>query len=75
MQHVDNLGEKGVKNKVMKVLAGSDKGKVRDQNEDYFYISDANKELGIFMLADRNGTDMKAEKLQVGLQLMHQENI
>lgn len=46
----------------MKVLAKTDTGKVREQNEDYYCISDDRKEVGIFMLADRNGTDMKAEK-------------
>ena len=46
----------------MKVLAKTDKGKLREQNEDYYYVSDGNEELGIYMLADRNGADMKAEK-------------
>ena len=49
----------------MKVLANTDTGKIREQNEDYYYVSDENEELGIYMLADRNGTDMKVEKLQV----------
>lgn len=39
----------------MEVLARSDKGKVREQNEDYYYVSDGNKELGIYMLADGMG--------------------
>ncbi len=39
----------------MKVLAKSDKGKIRDQNEDYYYISDQDKSPGIYMLADGMG--------------------
>ena len=39
----------------MKVLAKSDKGQVREQNEDYYYVSDDNKALGIYMLADGMG--------------------
>ncbi len=39
----------------MKVLARTDKGIVREQNEDYYYVSDENEELGIFMLADGMG--------------------
>ena len=46
----------------MKVLARTDKGKLREQNEDYYCISDDSNEVGIYMLADRYGTDMKAEK-------------
>ena len=39
----------------MKVLAKSDKGRVREQNEDYYYISDGNKDIGVYMLADGMG--------------------
>ncbi len=39
----------------MRVLAKSDKGKVREQNEDYYYISDIDKSPGIYMLADGMG--------------------
>ena len=39
----------------MEVLASSDKGRVREQNEDYYYVSDKNKDLGIYMLADGMG--------------------
>ena len=39
----------------MEILAKSDKGKVREQNEDYFYVSDANRNPGIYMLADGMG--------------------
>lgn len=39
----------------MKILAKSDKGRVRDQNEDYYYVSDGNEDLEIFMLADGMG--------------------
>ncbi len=39
----------------MEVLARSDKGRIRDQNEDYYYISDKNETLGIYMLADGMG--------------------
>lgn len=49
----------------MKVIASTDKGRVREQNEDYYYVSDGFNNYDIYMLADRNGTDIKAEKLQV----------
>ncbi len=39
----------------MEVLARSDKGRVRDQNEDYYYISDMNKNYRLYMLADGMG--------------------
>ena len=52
----------------MEVLARTDKGQVREQNEDYFYISETESNPAIYMLADRNGTDMKVERLQVDLQ-------
>ena len=39
----------------MKVLAKSDKGKIREQNEDYYYISDEGTSPGIYMLADGMG--------------------
>ncbi len=39
----------------MKVLAKSDKGRVREQNEDYYYISEENQNLKIYMLADGMG--------------------
>lgn len=59
----------------MKVIANSDKGRIREQNEDYYYVSDGFNNYDIYMLADRNGTDTKEEKLQVNLQLKPQENI
>ncbi|MCI9365988.1 MAG: hypothetical protein HFJ54_05455 [Clostridia bacterium] len=46
----------------MKAIAKSDKGRVRNQNEDYYYISENNDKLKLYMLADRYGTDMKVEK-------------
>ena len=39
----------------MKVLAKSDKGMVREQNEDCYYVSEENQELGLYMLADGMG--------------------
>lgn len=39
----------------MKVLAKSDKGRVRERNEDYYYVSDENEDLKIYMLADGMG--------------------
>ncbi len=41
----------------MIVLANSDKGNVREQNEDYYYISegDNNDEFQLYMLADGMG--------------------
>ena len=39
----------------MEVLAKSDKGRIREQNEDYYYISDDDKKLKIYMLADGMG--------------------
>lgn len=39
----------------MEVLAKSDKGRVREQNEDYYYISGENEKLKIYMLADGMG--------------------
>ena len=39
----------------MRVLARTDKGRIREQNEDYYYISDANQNPAIFMLADGMG--------------------
>ena len=39
----------------MKVLAKSDKGRIREQNEDYYYVSDENKVPGLYMLADGMG--------------------
>ena len=39
----------------MKVLAKSDKGKLREQNEDYYYVSDEDKIPGLYMLADGMG--------------------
>ncbi len=49
----------------MKVIASTDKGQIREQNEDYYYVSDGFNNYEIYMLADRNGTDIKVEKLQV----------
>lgn len=39
----------------MKVLAKSDRGKLREQNEDYYYVSDEDKIPGLYMLADGMG--------------------
>ncbi len=39
----------------MKVLAKSDRGKLREQNEDYYYVSDEDKVPGLYMLADGMG--------------------
>ena len=39
----------------MKVLAKSDKGKLREQNEDYYYVSDEDKIPALYMLADGMG--------------------
>ncbi len=39
----------------MRVLAKSDKGRIREQNEDYYYISDENENLTLYMLADGMG--------------------
>lgn len=39
----------------MEVLAKSDKGKVREQNEDYYYISNENENIALYMLADGMG--------------------
>lgn len=39
----------------MKFLAKSDKGRVREQNEDYYYVSEEQEQIKLYMLADRNG--------------------
>lgn len=39
----------------MKVLATSDKGQVREINQDYYYISNQNSEYNIYILADGMG--------------------
>ena len=39
----------------MKVLARTDKGRIREQNEDYYYVSDENQNPAVFMLADGMG--------------------
>ena len=39
----------------MKVLAKSDRGKLREQNEDYYYVSDEDKIPALYMLADGMG--------------------
>ena len=39
----------------MKVTANSDKGRVREQNEDYYYVSDGFNNYDIYMLADGMG--------------------
>lgn len=39
----------------MKVLANTNKGKRREQNEDYYYISDGFASYEIYMLADGMG--------------------
>ena len=39
----------------MKVLANTDKGLVREQNEDYYYISNDNENFSLYMLADGMG--------------------
>ena len=52
----DNLEEKGVKkSRSMKVLANTNQGKIREQNEDYYYISDGFSKYDIYMLADGMG--------------------
>lgn len=39
----------------MKVLAHSDKGRIREQNEDYYYVSDGFSQYDLYMLADGMG--------------------
>ncbi len=39
----------------MRVLANSDKGKVREQNEDYYYVSEGFEGFDVYMLADGMG--------------------
>ena len=39
----------------MEVLARTDKGRIREQNEDYYYVSDVSQNPAIFMLADGMG--------------------
>ena len=39
----------------MKVLAKSDRGRIREQNEDYYHISDENDNIALYMLADGMG--------------------
>ena len=55
MLHVGNLGEKEVKRFRMKVLANTNQGRRREQNEDYYYISDGFSTYDIYMLADGMG--------------------
>ena len=39
----------------MKVLANTNTGLVREQNEDYYYVSNENENYSIYMLADGMG--------------------
>lgn len=40
----------------MRILAKSDVGKARDMNQDFYYVSDLEKdEVKLYILADRNG--------------------
>ncbi len=39
----------------MEIRAKTDQGKVREQNEDYYYVSDDNENLQVCMLADGMG--------------------
>ena len=39
----------------MRVLAKSDIGRVREMNQDSFYISDANNQIKLYILADGMG--------------------
>lgn len=39
----------------MKVLANTNQGKIREQNEDYYYVSDGFSNYDIYMLADGMG--------------------
>lgn len=39
----------------MKVLANTDQGKRREQNEDYYYISEGFSNYELYMLADGMG--------------------
>ena len=39
----------------MRIFAKTDKGKARDINEDYFYISEEFNHIKLYILADRNG--------------------
>lgn len=39
----------------MEVLARTDTGRIREQNEDYYYTSDPNQNPAIYMLADGMG--------------------
>ncbi len=39
----------------MRVLATSDKGRVREMNQDYYYVSDSNSKYGLYILADGMG--------------------
>lgn len=48
----DSLGEKEVKKVKMEVVAKTNKGRIREQNEDYYYVSDGFNHYDIYMLAD-----------------------
>ncbi len=39
----------------MKVLANTDKGRIREQNEDYYYVSEGFSNYDLYMLADGMG--------------------
>ena len=39
----------------MKVLANTNKGRIREQNEDYYYVSEGFSNYDIYMLADGMG--------------------
>ena len=51
------------------VFAKTDIGKAREQNQDFYYISESTDIPQVYILADRNGTDIKVEKWQASLLL------
>lgn len=40
---------------MIQAYAKSDKGKIREDNQDYYYISEQLNDIQLFLLADRNG--------------------
>ena len=40
---------------IMLVFAGTDTGKAREMNQDYYHISDNNQNMRLCILADRHG--------------------
>lgn len=40
---------------MIKAYAKTDIGRIREINQDYYYISDSLDEVQLYMLADRNG--------------------